>query len=513
VTPVFEVKPERTESRDELASGQPDVNSGSLAPPSADHHSLSWRRQRPDSEVESLFATTGEMPALAVTLELPSYPFRQDGPGITHEYGARRSGYSTAYALILNTAGTTGLGFVYWAVATHIYSAKTVGRSSALVSALLLLSALTQLNVSSALQRYLPQAGNSARRLVGYGYAVSSLVALPVAVGFVLVMPRLSSQWEFLSGSRLLTLLFVGAALVWGVFALEDAALTGLRRAGVVPIENTVYGVLKLTMLIFVAALLPAAGIFASWVAPLVVVIPVVNFLIFRKFMRNGEAEQRQKPVRRREIVRFTSADYLASLCNQAYASLLPLMVLSALGAAASGRFYIAWTIAAGPTMIAANFGTSLMVDAAAAPHRLAELTRGIAIRCTVTTLACSAVVILGAEPILRIYGAKYATQAAPLLMLLGLGAIPRALIMLTWSLDRLARRMRRAALTQALLTILVLAGSRILLGRYGIDAIGYAWLSANVVVALLRLPTLISAAGVGRRKPGRHRAPSRVAR
>jgi len=513
VTPVFEVKPGRRGSRDELASGGPDFTSARIAPP-ADQN-LSWWRQRPDTEGDSLFATTGEMPALAITLELPAYPFRQDDQTKgTREASGRRSRYSTAYALILNTVGTTGLGFVYWAVAAHIYSAKTVGRSSALVSALLLLSALTQLNVSSALQRYLPQAGSSARRLVGYGYAVSSLVALPVAVGFVLLMPRLSSQWAFLSGSRLLALLFVGAALIWGVFALEDAALTGLRRAGVVPVENTVYGVLKLAMLILVAALLPAAGIFASWVAPLIVVIPVINFLIFRKFMPQREqARRQQQPVRGREIVRFTSADYLASLFNQAYGSLLPLMVLSALGAAASGRFYIAWTIAAGPTMIAANFGTSLMVDAAAAPHRLAELTRGIAIRCMVTTLLCSVVIILGAEPILRIYGAQYAAQAASLLVLLSLGSIPRALILLTWSLDRLARRMRRAALTQALLAILLLVGSKILLGRYGIDAVGYAWVGSNVLVALLRLPTLINAAAGGRRKRGKHRAPARAVR
>ena len=56
--------------------------------------------------------------------------------------------------------------------------------------------------------------------------------------------------------------------LLWGVFSLQDAALTGLRQAHWVPVENAIFGVLKL-------ALPPAllawrrARVFVGWVWPM----------------------------------------------------------------------------------------------------------------------------------------------------------------------------------------------------------------------------------------------------
>jgi O-antigen/teichoic acid export membrane protein len=449
------------------------------------------------------FAHTGEFPALPITLELPAIRAESDARR-DRRLGVRSGNplYRTAWALIVNTGGTTILGFVYWVVVAHLYDRQTLGRASALISALILLSSFTQLNLSNALPRFLPSAGRSSSRLIAYSYGVSSLAALPVAVGFVLLMPRLSAQWQFLTDSRLLELLFVLAALVWGVFALEDAALTGLRRAEVVPVENLVYGVIKLVAVICVAGVLPASGIFVSWTIPLFAIIPIVNVLIFSRYVPTGQVAS--DSFRVGQVVRFTSVDYLATLSTQAYGSVLPLMVLSVLGPAANGSFYIAWTISVGLGLVAGNFGMSLMVEAAAAPHRLVELTRGISARCALVTILGSVAVSAAARPILHIYGNTYANNAVSLLILLALGVIPRAAVIITWSLDRIAGRVGRAAVTQAALAVIVLAGSRYLIRGFGIDGIGYAWAAGNFVIAVVRLPTLVNAL---RPSPARRRA------
>lgn len=478
-----------------------DGESGRSAPP--DGHftpgragGADSRLARPAVEVRGLrgyagFAASGDFPA---TLELPAIDFDSEPrPGRRLSTGSGNPLYRTAWALIVNTGGTTVLGFGYWVAVAHLYDRQTLGRSSALVSALILLSTLTQLNLSSALPRFLPSAGRSAGRLIAYSYGVSSLVALPVAAAFVLVMPRLFPQWHFLASSRVLEVLFILAAVAWGIFALEDAALTGLRRAEVVPVENLIYGVMKLVMVVCVATLIPASGIFASWAVPLLVIIPIINLLIFRRYVKRDE--QASAGFRMRQVARFASVDYLAAMSTQAYAAVLPLMVLSVLGPAANGSFYIAWTISFGLSLVATNFGISLMVEAAAAPQRLAELTRGIIARCALVTLLGAVVLIAAARPILHIYGAEYAAHAVGLLGLLAVGAIPRAAVIITWSIDRVAGRVGRAALTQAVLAILVLASSRYLLKYYGIDGIGYAWAGANLVIAIARLPTLIRAA------------------
>jgi O-antigen/teichoic acid export membrane protein len=447
-----------------------------------------------------VFSTTRELPAIT-TLELPAITDELlDKRGNALGRALRNPVYRSGYALVINTAGSTAIGVAYWALAARLYDKSYLGRSSALVSALILLSTLAQLNLASALPRFLPQAGRRASRFIAGSYGVSALTAVLAAVAFVLLMPRLSGQWHFLTASPALAGIFICAALIWGVFALEDAALTGLHKAVVVPLENTIYGVLKLALLAGIAALLPATGIFVSWVVPLVLVIPVINWLIFRRYARSGPFAANVSTVTAREIVRFASIDYLGALLSQAYGSTLPLLVLSALGAAANGSFYIAWTIASGLSLVGANFGTSLMVEATAAPHRLAELTRGVLGRSAVVTAAGAAVLAVAARPVLSVYGSGY-TSAATLLIILAAATLPRLAVQITWSLDRIAGKVSRAAVTQLALAVLVLGGSWLLVRPMGTEGVGVAWAAANLLVAAVRLPTLI---GATRHRPER---------
>src|SRR5215469_11667697 len=143
------------------------------------------------------------MPAIIITRELPAVDFDDYDarPGLLGKF--RNPLYRTGYALTINTLGTSALGFVFWAIAAHLYDRQAVGRNSALLSALILISTLTQINFNIILQRFLPQAGKSASRLIGLGYGVSSLASLPVTLAFVFVMPRLLAQWHFLADSPL----------------------------------------------------------------------------------------------------------------------------------------------------------------------------------------------------------------------------------------------------------------------------------------------------------------------
>ena len=253
--------------------------------------------------------------------------------------------YRTGYALVANTVGTTAVGFFYWVVAAHLYDRQALGRCSALVSALIVMSSLAQLDGPTILPRFLPQAGRSAGRFIAYGYGASSVAALVLGVGFVTILPRLSPQWQFLRASPSLAVVFVVALVIWGIFALEDAALTGLHRAVVVPLENSAYGVAKLLLLVVVATVLPSTGVFAAWLIPLLAIVPAVNWLIFRRYVRRRDAVS-ASALRAREVIRFALLDYLGTLFAQGYGYVMPLLVLSVLGAAANSSFFVAWTIA-----------------------------------------------------------------------------------------------------------------------------------------------------------------------
>src|ERR1700733_2094421 len=92
--------------------------------------------------------------------------------------------YKSSYALLANSAGTTGVGVAYWAIAAHFYSPQTLGRSAALVSALMLVAIFAQLNVGNALPRFIPKAGQSTGKFIAYCYGASSGAALIGGLAF-----------------------------------------------------------------------------------------------------------------------------------------------------------------------------------------------------------------------------------------------------------------------------------------------------------------------------------------
>ena len=406
----------------------------------------------------------------------------------------RNPAYRGSYALVANTVGTSGIGAIFWAVAARLYGPEALGRAAALISALMLVATLSQLNLSSTLMRFLPQMGAmSARRLIIFSYLASSLTAVAGSVIFVTILPRLNSEWRFIGDSAFLTVLFAVSVVVWEVFTLQDAVLVGLQRAAVVPVENVIYSLAKLGLLVFAAQLLGSTNILFSWVTPLIFLIPVINWLIFR-CLKDRRPHDLVPGLRVRHLARFASVDYAGTICGQVMANSLPLLVISVLGPAAAGSIYIASLITSGVATVGTSFSTGLLVEAAAAPDRLSELTRGALKRAVIIMGPATIVLVFGAHLILRIYGGTYSTQTAVLFQLMALSLIPLCIEAIAFSLDRIAGKPIRATLSQLAMTVLTLGGSWLLFGRLGINAVGVAWLGTDVFLAIVRLPTVLAA-------------------
>jgi O-antigen/teichoic acid export membrane protein len=415
--------------------------------------------------------------------------------------GLRDPVYRGSYALVANTVGTSVIGAVYWAVAAHLYGPADLGRATALISALMLVATLSQLNLSSTLMRFLPQMGAiSAGRLIKFSYLVTTLTALAGSVIFVTVMPRLSSEWHFVDDSAFFVVIFAVSVVVWEVFTLQDAALVGLQRPVAVPVENVIYSLAKLALLVVAAEVLGSTDVLFSWIAPLILLIPVINWLIFRRCLKDRSQYDTGPPMRVRQLARFASVDYGGVICGQITGNVLPLLVISVLGPAAAGSFYIASLITTGVATVGANFSTGLLVEGTAAPERLPEITRGALKRCLIILGPATIVLVLGAHVILKVYGGSYIAQTAVLFQLLALSLIPFCIETVAYSLDRIAGKPIRATLSQLAVAVLTLGGSALLFGRLGLNAVGVAVLGADLAVAFVRLPTVLAAV---RRRPG----------
>jgi hypothetical protein len=291
---------------------------------------------------------------------------------------SRRHFLRSAYSLVINTAATGLLGVVFWIVAARVFPPETVGRDSALIVTMMTISTICQVNLPNLFVRFLPER-DDARRVILLGFAANSGLAVLLGVGAMAVMPRVSGELGLLSFGSWVGWLWVASLALWGVFALQDAALTALRHAPWVASKNTVFGVLKLVCLPLFLVAGAETGVFLAWVVPMIVMLVPINALIFRRAVRRhvpAADDGTHSAFRSREVRRFLALDYGASTFIQGLYTVLPLLVLGILGSTANAYFWIPFSLITAVDMMSLSIATSMTVEGAFAKERLAELVR-----------------------------------------------------------------------------------------------------------------------------------------
>jgi O-antigen/teichoic acid export membrane protein/aminoglycoside phosphotransferase (APT) family kinase protein len=405
--------------------------------------------------------------------------------------------YRNGYALMAATGAGAALGAVYWAVAANQYSTADVGRNSALIASMTFLANLAHLNLTNGLNRFVPTSGSRTGRLIGLAYLVGGALSIVAALVYVLGIELWSPDLTDLVRQNPLAVgAFVLATVLWVVFQLEDSVLIGLGRADWVLTETAVFGVLKIVLLVALATALPDEGIFASWALPLLVVVVPLNVLIFRRLVPRHVADSgaTTEPLRVRDLGRFVTADYFASLLWTATTSLMPLVVLAVVGPEESAYFFLSFTVAYMLYLLSRNLGMSLVTEGARAPQRLYEFALRTLAQSAKIVVPLAILVALASPLILWVLGPDYVDGASVLMPLLVLSAIPHVVITTFLSAARVQRRMRAVVVVTAAMSISVMALSIVLLLGYGLDGVGVAWLVAQSVVAVGLLLTELRA-------------------
>ena len=93
---------------------------------------------------------------------------------------------------------------------------------------------------------------------------------------------------------------------------------------------------MKLALLVIAVELLGSKDILFSWITPLIFLIPVINWLIFHRYLKDRSAHDKVHGMRLRNLARFASVDYAGLIFSQTTANALPLLVISICGPAAA---------------------------------------------------------------------------------------------------------------------------------------------------------------------------------
>ena len=392
--------------------------------------------------------------------------------------------FRNGHALVLSSVVTSLIGMLFWVLAARRAPPSVVGRNIVAINVLTSIGAVAQLNLQSALMRFVQPAGRHTRRLVVGAYLVSAALALALAGAFLILLSRVAPQLAFLRSSPGMATWFVAAAAIWSIMILEDGVLTGLRKTPWVPVENAWFSLLKMGMVVPFVALFPVAGIYLSWtVAALATVVPTNIYLFARAITHHQRSAGDSGAVTIRELRSFVPYNFLGDLWWQGLILVLPLIVLAESGAATSAYFSLAWLIANLLYQVSLAIGDSLVVELSIDESDFEARCKQVMVHLLKILVPAVALLVLAAPWVLRIFGPSYAAAGTSALRLLGLSALPFIVTGTAVSAARGQRRTRRA--------MAVFGGLFVLIVPLGFGLVAVAGITGMALAVLIGQATM----------------------
>jgi len=396
--------------------------------------------------------------------------------------------YRSSFALMATTVANAVFGVLFWIAAAQLYPADVVGLGAGGISALQLVCVLGWVGLQFTLLRYVPAAGTERGRLVMRVYFAGATLTLLGAVVFLAgLADRLGVG--YINDSALGITMFCVGAVAWVVFSLQDAVLTALRRAGLVAGENLLFGLVKLILLVVLSAVVKPWTLLGVWAGSAAVFVIGINAMISRR-LRSDAAPSADIPSTG-AIARFSLGHTAAATLAWLPDFLVPLLVITYLGAEANAYYFTAWTVGASVRFLAVNIANAVIVEASYEPGATAGLLRSGARLAIIVLLPAVVVMLVGASVILRIFGEAYADAGAPLLRWLAVSVVPFTIVTLIIARGRVRERFGDAVLIMSVSTVTVIGADVVLIPEQGIEGAGMGWLAGQLVAMVVALWTL----------------------
>lgn len=394
-----------------------------------------------------------------------------------------------AIALIISSAGSSTIGILFWGFAAHLATQAAVGRTTAEIAAMIVLTNLAQLSFGSIFERFLPIAGHLTGGFVRRAYAMCLVFAFILATAYVII----GFGHRFLPSAFIWRALFVVSVVLWTIFALQDSVLIGLRASKWVAVENISYSIAKLALLPSCVVLSAAHGIFVAWVAPLFFTNLAVTWYLFsRRIPEHMLTPAVADLPSVRDLILLAGAQYASLLSGVFVPSVVTLIVIDRLGAVANAHYFLPALMYSSLSLFTSAIVRSFLVEASSEPHALRAHANS-ALRAIVLLVAPAVTIgFVFAPYLLGIFGHAYEANGTRLLRMLLL-SFPGVAVMVYYStfawLDKRVWSMtvRNLAANAIYLAVVVL-----LIGHHGIDAIGIAALVNSAVTVILFLPSVI---------------------
>ena len=390
---------------------------------------------------------------------------------------------------------TSVLGFAYWLVAARFYPPDSVGLASAATSAMMLLSTCFLLGQGTVLLTEIPRHRDLAGSLVSTSLLLVGVSTLVASIVFAVLAAHISPQLGPLGETPQNALLFAVGTCLAAMTVILDQAVIALLKGGIQLWRNTVFATIKLVLLVLAAQYLQQTtgmSIYTSWaLGNAISLLPILIFLVSKKKWSLKYYIPQWHMMRNLGLT--SIQHHMLNLILQAPPQVLPLIVSVMLSTKMNASFYTAYMIANFIFSLSLSLTTVLHATNAAQVTTLTQKTRMTVGLAFLSSLCAGAILLVGAGPILGIFGKLYANNAVPTLRILVFASIPLIIKNHFISLCRIKDRVGQIIVPIGLGSLFELVMAAFGAHTAGLTGLSLGWVSAMSLEALFMAPTVVT--------------------
>jgi O-antigen/teichoic acid export membrane protein len=399
--------------------------------------------------------------------------------------------FRNALYIMGNTGVSLILGFIFWIVVARFYTVSEVGFSSALISAMTLLSFIGTMGFGLGIIRYLAGSENKTR-LINSSFTPACLAAIIAGLIFLGGLSLWSPELIFVRQNLIFSAAFVVFTAVTTLNIVASQAFIAFRCSGFVMMQGIVAGGIRLGLAVGLAYLFKVFGIFASHGIAQAVALGIC-LIVFLPRMLPG-----YKPVptfhRRssKKLAGFSFVNYVSEGLWSLPTWILPLMILNIRGSEDNAYFYMARSMANLLLAIAMGISLSLFAEGS---YEKTNVSRNLisSLKLLVLLLIpAAAIMALLGDKFLLAFGSDYSAEGTRLLRILSLASLPAGVNFLYLGLARVEARLKSLVLVPGVIAGVTLVLSYILLPHFGILGAGIGWLVTQSAVAFFTTTRLV---------------------
>lgn len=393
--------------------------------------------------------------------------------------------YQNSFSLMLSSAISALFGFIFWVVIARTFNTGIVGLATTLISMSSLIALLGLIGFDTIFIRFLARSDKQ-NDMMNTGFILTGLVSACIAAVFCMMTPLIVAPLSFLSNNILFASIFVVVSVFTTWVTLINAVLIANRMAIFVLVSQGIAGILKLALALLFHGLGPVT-IFSIFGLSQICSVFVSFFVVRRKLGFRPTYRLARSIVS--QTKQYGAASYVANLLNLVPDSLLPLIVVSQLGAHQAAYFYIAFTIANLLYTIAFSTTQSAMAEAVHdEKHLWFHLRKSLYI--TFGIMIPSIIAVYFISPyVLSFFGAGYREGATDILRILSISGIGVALYSAIGIYFKLKKDLRGMMVAPAVNGISIIVLAWVVASRWHLNGIGWAWLIgtfASVISAVI---------------------------